>query len=125
MMSFRRRYAVAGLALVALVPISQIAFADTQPKPAERLAVKQFAGAARKHAEQQKFDPHTVLVKFKSGVSASTKSKTLSKRNVSSLGAVTGTSFVKVHTDGNAADALKQLRADSAVSAASLDYRRE
>ncbi|MCU7722189.1 S8 family serine peptidase [Actinoplanes sp. KI2] len=123
-MSFRR-YAVAGLALVALVPISQIAFADTQPQPPQRPTFKQFAGAARKHAAQQKFDPHTVLVRFKSGLSATTKNKALSKRSVSSLGAVEGTGFVKVHTDGSAADALRQLRADPAVSAASLDYKRQ
>src|SRR6185295_11394962 len=75
MMSFRR-YIVAAFALVALVPTSQIAFADSQPKPPERLTYKRFAGPARQQtADKQKYDQHSVLVRFKSGLSATTKDR--------------------------------------------------
>jgi len=120
-MSFRR-YAVAALAIVAFVPASQVAFADTQPQP-KRLTFKKFTGSAH-GLSAAKYDPHTVLVRFKSGLSTTTTNRTLSKRNAHSLGLVTGSRFVKVHTTGDAAEALRQLRKDPTVSSATLDYQR-
>jgi type VII secretion-associated serine protease mycosin len=70
------------------------------------------------------FDQHTVLVRFKPGASSAARDKALTGHKARSLGAVGATTYVKVHTDGPAADALVALRRDPAVASVSLDIRR-
>ncbi|SCG40876.1 Ig-like domain-containing protein [Micromonospora siamensis] len=75
-------------------------------------------------ADKPEFDPHTVLVKFKSGTSKSAKDRAVSRRSARVAAKVEGTEYVKVRTDGSAQDLLTTLRKDPAVVKATLDYRR-
>ncbi|HEX2357747.1 MAG TPA: S8 family serine peptidase, partial [Micromonosporaceae bacterium] len=77
-----------------------------------------------REATKPSYDPHSVLVRFKSGASAAAKDRALTSRGARNAGAVTGTGFIKARTTGAATDLLRGLRKDPAVQSLSLDYRR-
>jgi serine protease len=117
-----RLSALVGLVAASVVPGSVAATASDDPA-GDRLAVKRLPRPERAaKAAASSYDPHTVLVKFRPGISAKTRATVLSTRRAQSAGSVGG--YVKVRTAGAAADALRSLRKDPAVATASLDYRR-
>ena len=122
------RIAAAGaLVTSALVPVtaatSSTAAEPAQPGVSSSRHVVQLAKPrpAAKKAEP-KYDPHSVLVRFKPGASAGSRAASLHAR-----GAVADRTVgrhVKVHTNGSATALLRELRKDPNVASASLDYLR-
>ncbi|SCE80874.1 type VII secretion-associated serine protease mycosin [Micromonospora mirobrigensis] len=72
----------------------------------------------------QAYDPHAVLVKFKSGTARSAKDRALSRRAARIASQVGRTGYVKVSTEGSATELLAALRKDPTVASVSLDYQR-
>ena len=120
-----RHIAVAALALAVIGPALPAASATTPPPP-PKPAVKELPRPGRPaQNEEAAFDPHTVLVRFKSGASAAAKDRALSGLGARRVGAVPGTGYVKVRSETAAAGLLRGLRKDPAVARVSLDYERQ
>lgn len=117
-----RLSALVGLVATAVVPAT-VGAASASDEPSDHgMSVKRLPRPDQK-AVSSRFDPHTVLVKFKSGASAKARATALSARSAQSVSSVGG-GYVKVRTTGAATDALRSLRKDPAVASASLDYLR-
>lgn len=123
------RLVVAG-ALVAsgLVPVTIAATSTTAAEPAARATAHKAKPASRlprpdkKQTKAPDYDRHTVLVRFKPGVSAKTRQNALGKRNLRSVQTTAG--ITEVATTQDAAVTVAQLRKDPSVAAVSLDYVR-
>ncbi len=113
--------------LLALVSSSLVpASVANASAPAETgqpsLHLKRLQRPERPQAGAEKYDPHTVLVKFRPGTSAATRRAAIQDRKANDQGSIAG--YVKVRTAGAAKDLLKALRNDPAVQTASFDYAR-
>lgn len=121
-----RRSAVAALALAvtgAVVPTAYLAYAAQSPD--HTFNAKSLPRPERpRDVKDRDFDPHTVLVRFRSDAGRSAKDRVLSRGDVRSTAALGGTRWVKMHGTGSAADLLRSLRKDPAVESVSLDYKR-
>src|SRR5262245_20203442 len=122
------RLAAAGaLVTSAIVPVtaatSSTAAEPAQPGVSPSRHVVHLAKprpAAKKAAP--KYDPHSVIVRFKAGASAGARTASLHAR-----GAVADKTIgrhLKVHTDGSATALVSELRKDPNVASASLNYLR-
>ena len=122
-----RRAVVAASTLVLLgsaVPVAYSAQSSSQ-NAAVKSAVKHLPRPQRpREVKDREFDPHSVLVRFKSGASAPAKDRALTSRGASRVGEVRGTGYVEARTIGAAPDLLRELRSDPAVAEVSLDYER-
>ncbi|HEX2773485.1 MAG TPA: S8 family peptidase, partial [Micromonosporaceae bacterium] len=118
---------VAASALVVVGSMIPVAYAvqSSSQKSAVKPAAKHLPRPERpRDAKEREFDPHSILVRFKSGASAAAKDRALKGRGATHAGAVRGTGYVEARTKGAAADLLRRLRTDSAVADVSLNYRR-
>ncbi|SCE80859.1 Serine protease, subtilisin family [Micromonospora mirobrigensis] len=104
------------LALTVTGTLSPVASAQAAPSSAQPTST---ASTASTDA-----DPHAVLVRFRSGVSAPKRAAALTRRAARVDAPVRGTGWVKVRAAGPATDLLAALRTDPSVAAASLDHRR-
>ena len=109
-----------------MVPLGPVALDAFAASPADgKPTVTDLPRPARpRPVKDRGFDPHTLLVRFESGVSAAAEERALGKRGARRAGAVPGTGYVKVRTTGPAPDVLRQLRKDPAVKRVGLDFRR-
>ncbi|BCJ71661.1 hypothetical protein CS0771_12050 [Catellatospora sp. IY07-71] len=80
-------------------------------------------GGKGRTAEPQ-HEPHTVLVRFKAGTSASARGRVAGRVGGKVSTDTSTTGYVKITTSGPAAKAVAALRDDAAVAEVSLDYRR-
>ncbi|GIF81246.1 hypothetical protein Cba03nite_25950 [Catellatospora bangladeshensis] len=109
-------------------PVAAAAAANLKPvrpaaPPSSPAGVRDLGGPVRATADPG-FEPHTVLVRFKAGTSASARGQVASRVRGKVSGQAPVAGYVKITTAGPAADALEVLRADAAVVQASLDHRR-
>lgn len=122
-----RQTVVATFALVlfgSAVPAADAVQSWSQ-KSAATSAVEHLPRLERpREVEDRGFDPHSVLVRFKSGASAAAKDRALTSRGATNAGAVRGTGYVEARAEGAALDLLHGLRSDPAVAEVSLDYER-
>ena len=130
-----RLVAVGALVTSALVPVTVAATSTTAAEPtapAGPAASPRIDNATHTvrlpgpHARATTgvgYDPHSVLVRFKPGVSGSGKVTALRSRNA--VAAATIGRHVKVRTPGSATELLQQLRKDPSVQSVSLNYARE
>jgi type VII secretion-associated serine protease mycosin len=121
-----RRALVAAFALVLLGSAVSATYAaqSSAQMSAVKSAVKHLPRPERPREVKPEFDPHSVLVRFKSGVSAAAKDRALTSRGASRVGEVRGTGYVEARAKGAALELLHGLRNDPAVAAVSLDYER-
>ncbi|SCL17659.1 Repeat domain-containing protein [Micromonospora rhizosphaerae] len=121
-----RNAVVAASTLVLLgsgVPVAHAA--QSNQMSAVKDAAKHLPRPERpREVKDREFDPHSVLVRFKSGASAAAKDRALTSRGASRVGEVRGTGYVEVRAKGAAPDLLRRLRNDPAVAEVSLDYQR-
>lgn len=118
-----RRAAVPAIVLALLG--SMVPAAQAMPSADRKLTVKELPKPERpRDAKDRTHEPHTVLVQFKAGVSATARERALKSRGGRSAGTIPGTSFIKVTTKGRAADVARELGRDPKVRRVSLDYRR-
>lgn len=118
-----RRAAVPAIVLALLG--SMVPAAQAMPSADRKLTAKELPRPERsRDLKDRTHEPHTVLVQFKAGISATARERALKSRGGRSTGTIPGTSFVKVTTKGAAADVARELRNDPKVRRVSLDYRR-
>lgn len=121
-MSFRR---VAVPAIVVALVGSMVPAAQAMPSADRKLTVKELPKPERsRDLKDRTHEPHTVLVQFKAGISATARERAIKSRGGRSTGTIPGTSFIKVTTKGRAADVARELGKDPKVRRVSLDYRR-
>ncbi|BCJ71664.1 hypothetical protein CS0771_12080 [Catellatospora sp. IY07-71] len=75
-------------------------------------------------AAEAEYAPHTVLVKFKAGTSASARGRVAGRIGGKLSTDASTAGYVKITTTGPALKAAAALRGDATVAAVSLDYRR-
>jgi len=118
---FRRASAVA----LALLLVGPAASATAAPPAAPR---DHGSGSGvwlkAKQPDAGGHDPHALLVRFAPGIATATRERTLARHGASVIGAVAGSSFIKLRTGGDAAAVLHALRKESTVEAAVLDRHR-
>lgn len=118
-----RRAAVPAIVLALLG--SMVPAAQAMPSADRKLTPKELPRPERpRELKDRTHEPHTVLVQFKAGISATARERALKSRGGRSTGTIPGTSFVKVTTKGAAADVARELGKDPKVRRVSLDYRR-
>jgi serine protease len=122
------RCAAAGaLVTSALVPVTA-ATSSTASEPAQpgisssRHVVHLPTPRPTDKKAEPKYDPHTVVVRFKSGTSATARTATLHARGAQAMKTIGR--YVTVHTEGRNTDLLRELRGDPSVESASLAYLR-
>ncbi|WP_139307424.1 S8 family serine peptidase [Micromonospora pattaloongensis] len=121
----RRRPAVVALALAVTGAFVPTYLAHATPSSDHEFAATRLPRPQRSpDAGARDFDPHAVLVRFKSDAARSANDRALSRRGARSLASVAGTRFVKVRAEGSAIDLLRSLQKDPAVAAVSLDHKR-
>jgi subtilisin family serine protease len=120
-MLLRRALAVA---LVLLMVAPAVAAAEDQPRTPRGLVLDATASPTLKQPDAAGHDPQTVLVRFAAGISTPTRTRTLTRHAASVLGAVAGTSFVKLRTTGDAAAVARALAKEPGVQAVALDRHR-
>jgi subtilisin family serine protease len=122
-----RHAVVAASAMVLLgsaVPVADAAQSSSH-KAAVKPAAKHLPRPERpREVKDREFDPHSVLVRFKSGASAAAKDRALTSRGASRVGQVRGTAYAEARSKRPALDLLHGLRNDPAVAEVSLDYER-
>lgn len=125
-----RLIAVGALVTSAVVPVTAGLTASTAaepgPGPAARIDEARHTvrlPAPGRSSAKTAYDPHTVLVRFKPGVSSTGRTAALRSRDAVATASIG--KHVKVHTDGPATDLLQKLRKDPSVQSVSLNYGRE
>jgi type VII secretion-associated serine protease mycosin len=123
-MSLHRAAALA-LALTLTGSLSPLP-AQAAPHKGTAPTFKELPGADRLAVKkgETSHDPHSVLVRFKHGTSASASDRVLRNRKARATGEVTGTGYLRVRAEGRAADLVRDLRRDPTVASVTLDYRR-
>ncbi|GIF81251.1 S8 family serine peptidase [Catellatospora bangladeshensis] len=87
--------------------------------------VRRLAGPDDKgRTAEPQYEPHTVLVRFKTGTSASVRGRVAGRIGGKVSTGATAVGYVKITTSGPAAEAVAALRADAAVTDVALDYGR-
>ncbi len=87
--------------------------------------VRRLAGPDDKgRTAEPQYEPHTVLVRFKTGTSASVRGRVAGRIGGKVSTGATAVGYVKITTSGPAAEAIAALRADAAVTDVALDYGR-
>lgn len=98
------------------------------PSPASAGAgpsIRQLPAPSASRPRGSAFDPGTVLVKFRSGVSGSTAASVLARHGLTARGAVGHTGYILAATNGRSATkAVGTLLADGSVAAAQLNFLR-
>lgn len=120
-----RRAMVAVLTLALAAPVTAVVTTQAANAAGTGLNAQKLPRPERQLDRTPKFDKDSVLVKFKKSASRSARDKALSSRGAKSLGTVAGTAFVKVDSNGKAAELVKALKKDKSVAAVSLDYVRK
>ena len=123
-----RRPFAAALTLALIAPVTVLAtssVASAAPTPtAKKVVAKHLPRPTRTGGHTRANDPHTVLVKFKTTASTTSRDRALKRRGGRAGERVAGTSFVKVTTSGRADELASRLSADPSVAEVTLDYVR-